>query len=72
MPPIDLSDVEPNEHYWARRKCDPEADLQIVHISTAFGYGPDSLSTAVFSSDQHYSLEDFIYLERSIGQPWTN
>jgi hypothetical protein len=41
-----------------------DAELQVVHISTVFGYGPAFLTTAVFSSDQHYSLQDFVYFEK--------
>ncbi len=64
MQPINLFDLEPDEHYWAQRKGAPNADLQIVYISTVFGSGPDFLTTAVFSSDQHHALEDFVYVAK--------
>ena len=49
---------------WAKRKGAPDADLQIVYISTVFGSGPDFLTTAEFSSDQHHALEDFVYVAK--------
>ncbi|CAD7037863.1 hypothetical protein REJC140_03714 [Pseudorhizobium endolithicum] len=71
MQPINPFYLEPDEHYWAKRKGAPDADLQVVYISTVFGSDPDFLTTAVLSSNQHHSLQDFVYvakIERSVLQ----
>lgn len=67
MQPIDISDLEPNGHYWALRDrflSDEDTKVEIVQISTIFGTGPEYLSVAVLGSDQHYSVKDYLFLAK--------
>lgn len=65
MCPLAIPDLEPETYYWASRKDQlADAVLDVVQISTVFGNGPDYLSVAVLGSDQHYSLQDYLFFEK--------
>jgi hypothetical protein len=67
LQPIKHSDLDPDAYYWALRDpflSEREEELEIVQVSTVFGATPEHLSVAVFGSEQHYSLRDFVFFQK--------
>jgi hypothetical protein len=62
---LKMNDLVAEQLYWARRKSSADDDRpEVVQISTVFGSSRDYWSVAMLGTDQHYSVNEFIFLAR--------
>jgi len=63
---IPLAKLEPDCFYWATRKSDRYAPVQVVQVSTVFGSEPEYWTVACMGSDQHQMPAEFEFVARIV------